>query len=183
MSNEEEQPQQPQRPQEPEVPEDAIEVAQVQYAWLWSSWWLLAIVLVLMIGIPPIVPPIFPDPFTPAVLMVVILIPKYWHWRRTRYYLTEEALIYQRGGILQTRRYLIPFNRLKDTRARFGMFGRAFGFQHIDIMLENGAIATLVYVPVQMDVASYFQKRMGGATEDSPEEDNADEPATDEEKS
>jgi len=177
MNSEEEQPQQPQRPQEPEVPDDAIEVAQVQYAWLWSSWWLLAIVVIIFaVGV-------FPDPFTPAVLVFVIVIPKYWQWRRTRYYLTEEALIYQRGGILQTRRYLIPFNRLKDTRARFGMFGRALGFQHVDIMLENGAIATLVYVPAQMNIADYFQKRMGGATEDSPEEDDADEPAADGEKS
>ena len=180
MSSEEEQPQQPQqpqRPQEPEVPDDAIEVAQVQYAWLWSSWWLLAIVVIIFIF------GFFPDPFTPAVLAVVILIPKYWHWRRTRYYLTEEALIYQRGGILQTRRYLIPFNRLKETRARFGMFGRAFGFQHVDIMLENGAIATLVYVPVQMDIAGYFKKRMGSETsEDAPEEDSGDEPGSDETK-
>ena len=182
MSSEEEQPQQPKRPQEPEVPDDAIEVAQVQYAWLWSSWWLLAIVLILFIGIPPIIPPIFPEPFTPAVLVFIILIPKYWQWRRTKYYLTEEALIYQRGGILQTRRYLIPFNRLKDTRARHGMFGRALGFQHVDIMLENGAIATLVYVPAQMDVVDYFQKRMGGASEDSSDEEDGDGSATDEEK-
>ncbi|MCY4528166.1 MAG: PH domain-containing protein [Chloroflexi bacterium] len=172
------QPQQPQRPQEPEVPDDAIEVAQVQYAWLWSSWWLLAIVLIIFVF------GIFPDPFTPAVLAVVILIPKYWHWRRTRYYLTEDALIYQRGGIMQTRRYLIPFSRLKETRTRFGMFGRALGFQHVDIMLENGAIATLVYVPAQMDIAGYFQKHMGGsASEDMPEEGAGDEPAGDEEKS
>ena len=176
MSAEEQpqQPQQPQKPQEPEVPDDAIEVAQVQYAWIWSSWWLLAIVAILFVA------SIFPDPFTPAVLAVVILIPKYWQWRRTRYYLTEDALIYQRGGILQTRRYLIPFERLKDTRARFGLFGRALGFQHIDIMLENGALATLVYVPVQMDIVGYFQKRMGGGDPDSPEERTADESPADE---
>ena len=174
MSSEEEQPQQPQQPREPEVPDDAIEVAPVQYAWLWSSWWLLAIVVIIFLF------GVFPDPFTPAVLAVVILIPKYWHWRRTRYYLTEDALIYQRGGILQTRRYLIPFNRLKDTRARFGMFGRALGFQHVDIMLENGAIATLVYVPAQMDIADYFRKRMEGGDPDSPEEGAADESPSDE---
>ena len=174
MSSEEEQPQQPQRPQEPEVPEDAIEVAQVQYAWLWSSWWLLAIVLILFVF------SLFPDPFTPAVLAVVILIPKYWQWRRTRYYLTEDSLIYQRGGILQTRRYLIPFSRLKDTRTRFGLFGRALGFQHVDIMLENGALATLVYVPVQMDIVGYFHKRMGGDGSDSTEEDADDESPSDE---
>ena len=172
----EEQPQQPQQPQEPEVPEDAIEVAQVQYAWLWSSWWLLAIVLVLFFVYEPIMP---------AILMVIILIPKYWQWRRTRYYLTEDALIYQRGGILQTRRFLIPFKRLKETRARFGMFGRALGFQHVDIILENGALATLVYVPAQMDIADYFQKRMkgGGTSEDPPEEGAADEADPGEEKS
>ena len=178
MSSEEEHAQQPQRPQEPEVPEDAIEVAQVQYAWLWSSWWLIAIVLILLaFGI-------FPDPFTPAVLVFVILIPKYWQWRRTRYYLTEDSLIYQRGGILQTRRYLIPFSRLKETRARFGMFGRALGFQHVDIMLENGAIATLVYVPAQMDVAQYFQNHMGAAASEGPtEEADGDESASADEKS
>ena len=89
--------------------------------------------------------------------------------------LTEDALIYQRGGILQTRRFLIPFNRLKDTRARFGMFGRALGFQHVDIILENGALATLVYVPAQMDIADYFRKRMEGGDPDSPDEGAADE--------
>ena len=165
----EEQPQQPQRPQEPEVPDDAIEVAQVQYAWLWSSWWLLAIIVVLFFVSEPIVP---------AILMVIVLIPKYWQWRRTRYYLTEDALIYQRGGILQTPRYLVPFSRLKETRARFGMFGRAFGFQHVDIMLENGAIATLQYVPTQMNIVDYFEKRIGGddtpdvSTDDDGEPDN-----------
>ena len=173
MSSEEqpeqsEQPSQPQRPQEPEVPEDAIEVAQVQYAWLWSSWWLLAIILLLFVF------GIFPDPFTPSVLVFIVLIPKYWQWRRTRYYLTEDALIYQRGGILQTRRYQIPFARLKDTRVRHGMFGRALGFQHVDIMLENGAIATLIYVPAQMDVADYFRKRItpDGSEDTTDSDDN-----------
>ena len=188
MSSEEqpeqsEQPSQPQRPQEPEVPEDAIEVAQVQYAWLWSSWWLLAIIVILTIGIPPIIPPIFPDPFTPSVLVFIVLIPKYWQWRRTRYYLTEDALIYQRGGILQTRRYQIPFARLKDTRVRHGMFGRALGFQHVDIMLENGAIATLIYVPAQMDVADYFRKRITVDTSDeATDEGTVDESPSDESK-
>lgn len=175
MSSEEqpEQPEQPPqpRPQEPEVPEDAIEVAQVQYAWLWSSWWLLAIILLLFVF------GIFSEPFTPSVLVFIVLIPKYWQWRRTRYYLTEDALIYQRGGILQTRRYQIPFARLKDTRVRHGMFGRALGFQHVDIMLENGAIATLIYVPAQMDVADYFRKRI---TPDRSEEGTVDESPTDE---
>lgn len=179
MSSEEqpEQPEQPpQRPQEPEVPEDAIEVAQVQYAWLWSSWWLLAIILLLFVF------GIFPDPFTPSVLVFIVLIPKYWQWRRTRYYLTEDALIYQRGGILQTRRYQIPFARLKDTRVRHGMFGRALGFQHVDIMLENGAIATLIYVPAHMDVADYFRKRITPDSSDDTTDSDDNPPPEDEAK-
>ena len=154
MSAEEERNQQP---QEPEVPEDAIEVAQVPYAWLWSTWWLLVIVGILYFTV-------FAnsgDPgITPTLLVIIILVPRYWQWRRTRYYLTEDTLIYQRGGILQTRRYQIPINRLKDTRARFGMFGRSLGFQHVDIMLDNGAVASLSYVPIQTDIVSYFRERM-----------------------
>lgn len=153
MSNEEQPEQQPE--QEPEIPEDAITISQVQYAWIWSSWWLLVIVAALFaFGV-------FPDPFTPAVLVLIVLVPKFWQWRRTKYYLTENTLIYQRGGITQTRRYQIPLTSLTDTRQRLGMFGRALGFQHIDIMLENGAVASLAYVPIQMDVVRYFRERMG----------------------
>lgn len=164
-----------QQQQEPEVPEDAIEVAQVPYAWLWSTWWLLAIVGILYftgvfgsIG----------DPFvTPTVLVIIILVPRYWQWRRTRYYLTEDTLIYQRGGIMQTRRYQIPIKRLKDARARFGMFGRSLGFQHVDIMLDNGAVASLLYVPIQADIASYFRERMDSSPpDDSDEPDRGSEP-------
>ena len=162
-----------QQQQEPEVPEDAIEVAQVPYAWLWSTWWLLAIVGILWFTV-------FAssgDPgITPTVLVIIILVPRYWQWRRTRYYLTEDTLIYQRGGIMQTRRYQIPIKRLKDTRVRFGMFGRSLGFQHVDIMLDNGAVASLLYVPIQMDIASYFRERMDSSPDDSEEGDRGSEP-------
>ncbi len=169
---------QPQREQEPEIPEDAIVVSQVQYAWLWSSWWLLAIVAVVFaFGV-------FPDPFTPAVLLLIIMIPKFWQLRRTKYYFTEDTLIYQRGGVTQTRRYQIPLSRLTDTRARYGLFGRALGFQHVDIMLDNGAVASLVYVPIHMDVVSYFRERMGSTPpKDSDEADgdsDAETPSGDE---
>lgn len=164
-----------QQPQEPEVPEDAIEVAQVPYAWLWSTWWLLAIVgLLYLFGVFGTIG----DPvFTPAILVIIILVPRYWQWRRTRYYLTEDTLIYQRGGILQTRRYQIPINRLKDARARFGIFGRSLGFQHVDIMLDNGAVASLIYVPIQMDIVGYFRERMETSSpDDSNQADRGSEP-------
>ena len=177
MSNEEQPLQQPE--EQPEIPEDAIVVAQVQYAWLWSSWWLLAIVAALFaFGV-------FPDPFTPAVLVLIVIVPKYWQWRRTRYYLTESTLIYQRGGITRTMRYQIPLSRLTDTRTRYGLFGRALGFQHVDIMLDNGAVASLAYVPLQMDVVRYFRERMGSdgsaESEDSDSaDDDGDMPSSDE---
>ncbi len=167
MSNEE-QPLQ-QLEEQPEIPEDAIVVAQVQYAWLWSSWWLLVIILVVTL-LTPDVGPIFG-----AVLSIIILVPKFWQWRRTRYYLTDEMLIYQRGGITQTRRYQIPLSRLTDTRTRYGLFGRALGFQHVHIMLDNGAVARLDYIPLQMDVAQYFRERMGSdGSAESEDSDSAD---------
>ncbi len=164
--NPEDQPQQPpERQPEPDIPDDPIEIAQVQYSWIWSSWWLLLIVFLLYL---------FLDPITPSVLVFVILIPKFWQWRRTRYYLTEDKLIYQRGGILQTPRYQIPFNKLKETRARHGMFGRTVGFQHVDIMLENGAVATLQYIPAHFDVAGYINERIGGDTSQTPTDEDSD---------
>jgi len=105
------------------------------------------------------------------VLVLIIMVPKYWQWRRTKYYLTDDMLIYQRGGVTQTRRYQIPLSRLTDIRARFGLFGRALGFQHIDIMLDNGAVASLAYVPIQMDIERFFRERIttdGSVSLDDP---------------
>jgi membrane protein YdbS with pleckstrin-like domain len=159
---------QPQQQQEPEIPEDAIVVSQVQYAWLWSSWWLLAIVLGVALFTPAA------EPTIGAFLAIIIVVPKFWQWRRTKYYLTEDTLIYQRGGIMQTRRYQIPLSRLTDTRARYGLFGRALGFQHVDIILDNGAQASLAYVPIQMDVVNYFRERIGSTPPDDPERTDGD---------
>ncbi len=153
-----------------DTPEGGIVIRQVQYAWLWSSMPLLLILAALLyLGI-------LADPFMPAVLCIIILVPKYVMWRRTAYTLTEDLLIYQRGSITSSRKYQIPISRIKAVRAKFGIFGRALGYQYIDLTLDNDARATLAFVPIEAAVAEYLQELIDACEPEPQDAQDSDEP-------
>jgi membrane protein YdbS with pleckstrin-like domain len=152
-----------------EIPGDATVVKQVQYAWVWSSTpWLVGIGAVLFF---------FPEIFDPAialVLTITIIVPRYFMWRRTAYIVTNDTLIYQRGGILKTTRYPIPISTLKSARARYGRFGKALGYQAVDIVLESGAVASLAYLPPTAGVAEKLQELIDASEPETPEGQDAE---------
>ena len=152
-----------------EIPEDAIRIKQVRWAWLWASTpWLVVVYAVYYFQILPI------EEVTVFLLTVMIIVPRYFSWRRSEYMITDDTLIYQRGGILKTSRYPIPMSQLSDVRARYGKFGRALGYQAVDILLDNGATASLTYVPSLAGVADQLRERMPAATPDSEQAQDVD---------
>lgn len=154
-----------------EIPEDAIRIKQVRWAWLWASTpWLVVVYTVLLTQVLPL------DEVTVALLTVMIIVPRYFSWRRSEYIITDDTLIYQRGGILKTSRYPIPMARLSDVKVRFGKFGRALGYQAVDILLENGATASLTYVPTLDGVADKLRERMPAVAPGSEQAQESDSP-------
>ena len=156
-------------------PDDAVKyepeglvVRQVQWAWVWSSApWLLAIGVLFTTQWLPL------EEYTTVVILIIILVPRYFMWKRTRYTLTEDALIYTRGGITSVREIPLPISKIKDVRTQYGMFGRALGYQTVEVLMDNDAVASLSYVPIQTDIADQIRARMAelppAAEEEQPE--------------
>jgi uncharacterized membrane protein YdbT with pleckstrin-like domain len=131
-----------------DIPENSIIVKQVQYAWLWSSMpWVIALAALFYMGI-------IPEPMIASILILIIAIPRYMIWRTTAYILTDEALIYQRGGITGSKKFQVPFTKIVEVSSRYGNFGRTLGYQVVDIILDTGAKASLSYLPIPNDVES-----------------------------
>lgn len=143
------------QPPEPDpedsIPEGGLVIRQVQWAWVWSSmpWLVLAFVL-LAVG--------FLEEILTVLFLVIIVVPRYFRWRRTEYVLTRDTLFYQQGGVTGFQKYEIPISTLRDVRPRFGMFGRSLGYQTIDIMLDNGSVASLQYVSALQDLSSLIRR-------------------------
>ncbi len=130
-------------------------VRQVQWAWLWSSIpWLAVVVVLYSTQWVPL------EDLTASVLLIVILVPRVIIWRRTQYVVTDDTLVYRRGGILSAKAIPLPIWRIKDVQARYGVFGRALGYQMVDILMDNGAVARLAYVPIASDVEERLRARM-----------------------
>ena len=163
---EEEQPQ-PDDQYEPDVGDDAIVVRQVALAWLWSSLpWLAIAAVIYYLG--------FFEEITGLLVVLVVVVPRYIAQRRTSYTITDRALIYKRGGIFGVQRVPIPINRLKDVRSRFGLFGKTLGYQTVDVMLDNGAVADLSYVPLGPAVSDRIKELIDAAAEDEEDPQDAD---------
>jgi len=157
-----------------EIPEDATIVRQIQWAWLWSSApWIIALAALGPFGFG-----LIPDPFIASLIALVILAPRYFQYRRTEYIITDDSLIFRRGGIIGSQSYVFPLSRLKDIKSRYGMFGRTLGYQTVDIMIENGNLVSLNYVPALVDFAEHLQGKInlsdlesGNASENGHSED------------
>ena len=143
---------------ETEIPEDGLVIKQVQWAWVWSSmpWLVLAVVLGLTL---------FEEIFT-IIFVTIIVVPRYFRWRRTEYVLTKDTLFYQQGGVAGYQRHEIPVSTLRDVRSRYGMFGRALGYQTVDVMLDNGAVASLQYVSALLDLDPLIRRLIDANPED-----------------
>ncbi len=147
-----------------EIPDDAQIITQVQWAWLWSGMpWLIILMALYLIGF-------IPDEISTIIIALVILIPRYLIWRRTALAITDDGLIYQRGGVIGSQQYEVPVDNITDVRARHGFFGRSLGYEAVDIMLDNGAVATLAYVPTLANLAD----KLGGLTGKSFDDDDDD---------
>jgi membrane protein YdbS with pleckstrin-like domain len=161
-------------PPEPEpepdegIPEGGLVIRQVQWAWVWSSMpWLVLAFILLAVG--------FLEEVLTTLFIVVIVVPRYFRWRRTEYVLTKETLFYQQGGVAGAQRYDIPISTLRDVRSRFGMFGRSLGYQTVDVMLDNGAVASLQYVSAIQDLGSVIRRLI----DSNPPADDSNEPGED----
>ena len=149
-----------------EETDDATVIRQVPLAWVWSSvpWMVVAGLLYFPIGL-------FEE-ITVLLVLLVVAVPRYISQRRTHYTITDRSLIYQRGGIFGVQRVPIPLDRLKDVRMKFGLFGKTLGYQTVDVMLDNGAVADLTYVPIYMDVAGQIRELIDEVDEDDEDDDD-----------
>ena len=137
-----------------DIPEDAIVFRQVPYAWLYSSLpWLVILGVIFYTDFL-----IEAFPIVGAASSLIILVPRYLAWRRTAYILTKDALVYQRGDLTGSRKYSIPISKLKDAKAKYGNFGRSLGYQTVQLILDDGNVASLTYLPALEDVAGQLRK-------------------------
>ena len=88
-----------------------------------------------------------------AIMMaVVVIVPRFFLWLRSSYVLTENVLIYNRGGMIRTGTYRIPISRITEVSENYGRFGRTLGYKSVVIKLANGANASLAYISPESDL-------------------------------
>lgn len=135
-----------------ELPENAVSVSQVDWAWLWSATpWLIVVGILSTLSL---------EPAFASIIVLIIIVPRFLTWRRTAYIVTDDTLIYQRGGFTGSRQYNIPLENLVEVKSRNGMFGRGLGYQAVDIKLDNQASASLTYVPTVAGLENIIRDRM-----------------------
>lgn len=142
------------------VEPEGLIVKQVRWAWIWASApWLIGFLIVSMV-VPELA---IAEPITAAVIVVVIIVPRYFVWRRTRYIIADEVLVYQRGGIMSAKPYPLPWWKISDVQTKHGMFGRAIGYKSVNVMMNNGAVASMSYLPMNSDAEELIREKIDAA--------------------
>ena len=144
------------------------EVRQVKSAWVWSSGpWLIVIFAIAL----------FMEPITEVIaimMAVVVVVPRFFLWLRSSYVLTENVLIYNRGGMIRTGTYKIPLSRITEVTENYGRFGRTLGYKSVVIKLENGVSASLAYISPESDLQQQIAARIENNPVDIDLDDHSD---------
>tara|TARA_B100001123_G_scaffold156906_1_gene181714 strand:- start:1381 stop:1836 length:456 start_codon:yes stop_codon:yes gene_type:complete len=137
-----------------EIPGDAIVVLQSNWAWMWSAapW-------VVLFGIATVF-----DFFTfgvlPMVLAAIVIIPSYMSFRKTAYILTDTHVIIQQGTLFGAQKIDLGIERLSEVLELPGMFGRSLGYTAVHLVLKDGRVALLRYVPLSAPLAQHVRSRI-----------------------
>ncbi len=140
------------------------EVKQVKSAWVWSSGPWLIVIFAIVLFMEAIIPTIG------IMMAVVVVVPRFFLWLRSSYVLTENILIYNRGGMIRTGTYKIPLSRITEVTENYGRFGRTLGYKSVVIKLENGVSASLAYIAPDSD----FHEQIAARIQNNPDIDSDD---------
>ena len=141
------------------VPEGSEIILQVQYSWLWASLpWLIVLLALYAFGVI--------EEITGAVVILVVVLPRYLENRRTFYAISKNSLVYQRGGLFGSQRFLFPFSDIREVKIRDGMLGRPLGYQSIDVHLDKGTVATLNYISPNSNAFDLIDKGINDFSSD-----------------
>ena len=122
------------------------EVRQIKLAWVWSSLIWLIVISAIALYIPEI------TGIIGIMMAVVVVVPRFFLWKRSSYILTENVLIYNRGGMIRTGTYRIPLSKITEVSENYGRFGRTLGYKSVVIKLANGVSASLAYISPESDL-------------------------------
>ena len=137
-----------------EIPNDAFIVGQSNWAWMWSAapW-------VVLFGIATVFD-LFTFGLLPMVLAAIVIIPSYMSFRKTAYILTDTHVIIQQGTLFGAQKIDLGIERLGEVLELPGMFGRSLGYTAVHLVLKDGRVALLRYVPLSAPLAQHVRSRI-----------------------
>ena len=97
----------------------------------------------------------------PMVLATIVIIPSYMSFRKTAYILTDTHVIIQQGTMFGSQQVEVEIANLSDLLELPGMFGRSLGYTGIHLVLKDGRIAALRYVPLKAPLTQHVKSRLG----------------------
>ena len=140
------------RPIDP--PDDAVVFRQSNWAWIWHAvpWLILFIVSMAF------------DFFTfgifPTVFATIIIVPRYFSFKRTGYILGEKILIIQEGLMLGQRRFDLPILEILAVEVQTSTFGRYLGYTNVKLESRDGTVNFLQYLPADSSLIGFLQNKV-----------------------
>jgi len=145
--------------QDLELPGDAVVVRQSQWSWLLftAPWGVLALISVYIDSITFV--------GLPAILAVIVILPRYITYRSTAYILAPGILVIRRGK----QRNEVPISEITGINVNPGTFGRSLGYAGVRLGLRDGRVVVLQYVPQTSPLIPHVSAHLDTPGDDDPD--------------
>ena len=98
----------------------------------------------------------------PVGLAMLVVLPRYYSWRGSKFILTDKKIIAVRSGFGKTSTFDILISSIQEFSIKPGMLGGPLGYRRIDLKLSiegEDKVLPLTYIPVSSPIVDHLTSR------------------------
>ena len=95
----------------------------------------------------------------PVGLALLVVLPRYFSWRSSRFILTNSAIIVSRSGFGKTSEIEVLISTIKEYAVSPGLLGGPLGYRKITLYLDESKMLPMTYIPADSFLVDHLTSR------------------------
>jgi hypothetical protein len=95
----------------------------------------------------------------PVGLAMLVVLPRYFSWRNSKFILTNSAIIVARAGFGKSSEIEVLISAVKEYAVSPGLLGGPLGYRKITLYLDDAKMLPMTYIPADSSLEDHLTSR------------------------
>ena len=104
----------------------------------------------------------------PVGLAMLVVLPRYFSWRSSKFILTNNAIIVSRSGFGKSSEFEVEISKISEYTVSPGLLGGSLGYRKVTLYLDENSMLPMTYIPAESSLVDHLTSRGVSLKVDTP---------------